>query len=264
MSNEKKSQQQFNNLTIKTMGLNKYFEEVNEFANENFYSFDGDFEFGDDDYGFDDDYGYADEDYDNAAGQSNAPTSQPYIINVKNTTASAISNITVLGAYTFIGTTAPAYGNTSGISISMGIANVTYTEFLYQSMNKPFSVGLTYTSSDVPAQVLETITVTQKDINGNVSSKVLTPTIDPYQFQNDKVAFKFEYRIDGFTNLTISSILASATLKIYFYPSETVSVSRALAGRKAVQDYGRPSVVKGTKISIAAPRGGRKVLMGRR
>jgi hypothetical protein len=239
------------------VSLNKYFEDVNEFANENFFSFDGDFEFADEDFGFD----YESDGY-SADGQaaSAAPTSQPYIINVRNTTASAINNVTILGAYTFIGTTAPAYGNTSGISITMGIANVTYTEFLYQSMNKPFSVGLTYTSADTAAQVLETMTVTQKDINGNVSSKVLTPTIDPYQFQTDKIAFKFEYRVDGFTNITISSILAATTMKIYMYPSETVSVSRALAGRAAVQDYGKPSVVRGTKIQIAG-RGGRP--MGR-
>ncbi len=239
------------------MSLNKYFEEVNEFANQNFHSFDGDFDFADEDYGFDDDYSNAD-----AAPMSSAPTSQPYIVNVQNTTAAAINNVTILGAYTFIGTTAPAYGNTAGISISMGIANVTYTEFLYQSMNKPFSVGLTYTSSATANQVLETITVTQKDINGNVSSKVLTPTIDPYQFQTDKIAFKFEYRIDGFTNLTISSILAATTMKIYFYPSETVSVSRALAGRAAVQDYGNPRVVQGTKIQISG-RGGRNRRIGR-
>ena len=251
------------------MSLNKYFEDVNEFANENFFSFDGDFEFADEDFGFDDDYDSFDYESDgyNADGQANAaPTSQPYIVNVQNTnTASAINNVTILGAYTFIGTSSPAYGNASGISITMGISNVTYTEFLYQSMNKPFSVGLTYTSSATSAQVLETITVTQKDVNGNVSSKVLTPTIDPYQFQADKIAFKFEYRIDGFTNLTISSILAGATLKIYFYPSETVSTSRALAGRAAVQDYGKPSVVRGTNIKISGAgmgRGGRRP-MGR-
>jgi hypothetical protein len=239
------------------VSLNKYFEDVNEFANENFFSFDGDFEFADEDFGFD----YIADGY-SADGQAAAaaPTSQPYIVNVQNTTAAAIDAVTILGAYTFIGTSSPAYGNTAGISISMGITNVTYTEFLYQSMNKPFSIGLTYTSATVAAQVLETITVTQKDINGNISSKVLTPTIDPYQFQTDKIAFKFEYRIDGFTNLVIARILANTTMKIYFYPSETVSVSRALAGRAAVQDYGKPSVVRSPKIQISG-RGGRP--MGR-
>jgi len=227
----------------------KYFNEVRNFANNDFNSFDGTFEFADEDYGF--------ADYDNAdglGGTLNSPTSQPYIVNVANTTGTAINNVTILGAFSFIGTSAPSYGNTSGISITMGIANITYTEFLYQSMNKPFTVGLTYLQSATASQVLETITVTQKDVNGNVASKVLTPTIDPYQYQTDKVAFKFEYRIDGFTNLTISSILANATMKIYFYPSETVSVSRALAGRKAIQDYNNPRVVNGNVITLRRPK----------
>ena len=231
------------------MSFEKYFNEVRNFANENFHSFDGAFEFSNDDYGF--------SDYDNAdglGGTVDAPTSQPYIVNVANTTASAISNVTLLGAYSFIGTTAPAYGNTSGISITMGIANITYTEFLYQSMNKPFTVGLTYMTSATSAQVLETITITQKDVNGNVASKVLTPTIDPYQYQNDKIAFKFEYRIDGFTNLVVSSILATSTLKLYFYPSETVAISRALAGRRAVQDYGNPRVVGQNVLNVKTPK----------
>lgn len=232
----------------------KYFDEVRNYANNNFNSFDGTFEFTDDgDYGFSD-YDAAD----GLGGTMDAPTSQPYIVNVANTTASAIQNVTILGAYSFIGTTAPAYGNTSGISITMGIANITYTEFLYQSMNKPFTVGLTYLQSATASQVLETITITQKDVNGNVASKVLTPTIDPYQYQTDKVAFKFEYRIDGFTNLVISSILASATLKIYFYPSETVAISRALAGRRAVQDYRNPRVVNGNVITLRQGKKGLK------
>ena len=224
----------------------KYFNEVSENASNDFLSFDGAFEFSNDGYGF--------SDYNNAdgiGGTLSAPTSQPYIVNVQNTnTTTAISNVTILGAYSNIGQTAPAYGNSTGISITMGIANITYTEFLYQSMNKPFSVGLTYLSSATAAQVLETLTITQKDVNGNVASKVLTPTIDPYQYQNDKVAFKFEYRIDGFTNMVISSVLASSTLKIYFYPSETVATSRALAGRRAVQEYGNPRVTGQNVLSV--------------
>lgn len=216
----------------------KYFNEVSENASNDFLSFDGAFEFSNDDYGFSD-YNAAD----GLGGTLAAPTSQPYIVNIQNTnTSTAISNVTILGAYSNIGQTAPAYGNSTGISITMGIANISYTEFLYQSMNKPFTVGLSYLSSATAAQVLETLTITQKDVNGNVASKVMTPTIDPYQYQNDKVAFKFEYRIDGFTSMIISSVLAATTLKIYFYPSETVATSRALAGRRAVQGYGNPRV----------------------
>jgi len=216
--------------------LENYFNDARNFANERFYSADG----FDDDFSFADDYGFAD-DYSNAdGGMGSAPTSQPYIISVANASTAAVSNVTLLGAYSVLGVS--NYGNSTNITITMGISGISYQEFLYQSMNKPFSVGLTYMQSTTTNQVLETLSVTQKDVNGNVSSKVLVPTIDPYQQQTNIVAFKFEYRIDGFTSIVVSRILGSATLKIYFYPSETVSTSRALAGRKAVQNLGNPNI----------------------
>jgi hypothetical protein len=241
------------------MKFEKYFSDVRDYANDHFFSYDG----GDGMDDFDGAFEFADydsfSDYDNATGNqlggtASAATSQPYILNVENTTASAVANVTILGAFSQLGTAAPHYGNTSAISITMGIANVTYTEFLYQSMIKPFTVGLTYIQSATSSQVLETVTVTQKDVNGNVASKVLTPTVDPYQQQTDKVAFKFEYRIDGYTNLTISQVLGNTNVKFYFYPSETVSVSRGLTGRSAVQNYGNPDVVRGNVLQVRAPR----------
>jgi hypothetical protein len=223
-----------------------YFEDARDNANENFLSFNGDFTF--------DDYGMDDFSADGGMEASSAPTSQPYIINVQNTnTTTNISNVTILGAYSNISTASPAFGNSTGISISVGIANITYTEFLYQSMNKPFTVGLTYlagSGTNATSQVLATLTVTQKDVNGNVASKVLTPTVDPYQFQTDKVAFKFNYKVDGFTYLIISTVYAATTAQIYLYPSETVSISRGLSGRRAVQGYGNPRVERGNVLRI--------------
>ncbi|MFY8051883.1 MAG: hypothetical protein ACOVP2_04640, partial [Armatimonadaceae bacterium] len=57
-----------------------------------------------------------------------APTSQPYIINVQNTnTSSDVQNVTILGAYSYIGTTDTIHwGNGNNISITVGIANITY------------------------------------------------------------------------------------------------------------------------------------------
>ena len=229
--------------------FNNYFEDARTMANESFFSFNGD-------YGFDD---YDNFDDFSADGGEVAPTSQPYIINVQNTnTVTNISNVTILGAYSNISQTAPAFGNSTGISITIGIANITYQEFLYQSMNKPFTVGLTYlagSGTNATSQVLATLTVTQKDVNGNVASKVLTPTVDPYQFQTDKVAFKFNYKVDGFTYMIISVVYAATTAQIYMYPSETVSTSRALSGRKAVQGYGNPKVERGNVIRLAGGRG---------
>jgi hypothetical protein len=232
-----------------------YFDDARRFANENFYSFDGfdDYDSFDDDYDNFDDY--------SADGGGQAPTSQPYIVNVENTnTASNISNVTILGAYSALATSAPAYGNTTtaGISITMGISNISYVEFLYQTMNKPYTVGLSYltaSGTNADAQVLATLTVTQKDVNGNIASKVLTPTIDPYQYQTSKIAFKYEYRVDGFTYITLATVYAATTATLYLYPSETVSTSRALAGRQAVQNYANPQVTRGNTIKLQAPKG---------
>lgn len=224
--------------------FNNYFEDARDYANENFFSFTGD-------YGFDD---YDNFDDFSADGGEQSPTSQPYIVLVENTTASAIDNVTILGAYSNISKTGPGFGNTAGISINIGISNITYTEFLYQSMNKPFTVGLTYLAgagSNKTSQVLATLSITQKDVNGNVATKVLTPTVDPYQYQTDKVAFKFNYKVDGFTYMILSTVYADTTAQIYMYPSETVSTSRALSGRKAVQNYGNPKVERGNVVRLA-------------
>jgi hypothetical protein len=223
--------------------LNKYFEDVNEFANENFFSFDGDFEFADEDFGFD----YESDGYSADGGSANAaPTSQPYIINVQNTTAANISNVTILGAYTFIGTSSPAYGNASGISITMGITNVTYTEFLYQSMNSPFSVGMTYIQSlgGSSAQITQPITLNTQDANGNQALKSLIITIDPYQQQTSVVAVKQLYRIDGYTKLTISTLLPNAVVQFQFYPADNINLARGLSGRPATRNFGKPAIVK--------------------
>jgi hypothetical protein len=214
-----------------------------------------DYDFVDDeDYGFD---GEDDDSFDMATGGRTSPTSQPYIVNVENTTAANINGVTILGSYAGLSgsTLSPRWGNAIGISITMGITGISYAEFLYQAMNKPFVVGLTYyQASGVSAstQILETLTLIQKDVNGNVSQKTLVPTIDPYQQQSGVVAVKFSYKIDGFTSIVIASIIANTTAKLYFYPAETSSVARTLTGRRVVSGYGNPNIVKSEKLQLSA------------
>ena len=263
------------------MDFRKYFSQAQNEANENFFNYDGyeydefddfdadldsfdDFDdYDGDDFDGDDFDDYDGDDYQNASGRQATPTSQPYIVVIKNTnTATNSTPVTILGAYTNIGSTSPNYNNYAAISIQMGISGLTYSEFLYQSMNKSFMVGLTYLQSATANQVLETITIITKDINGNEAQKVLIPTIDPYQQQNTIIALKFAYKIDGFTSLVISSILKDTTAKIYFYPSETISDSRALSGRKPLANYGNPNVVKGDTLKLA-PSTARALMGGR-
>lgn len=244
------------------MDLRKYFSEAQEEANENFFNADGwddDYDFADEDYDFD---GFADDEFDMAVGSASAPTSQPYIVSITNTNTTTAFPATILGAYSTLAYSAPNWQNSAAISISMGIAGVTYQEFLYQSMNKSFIVGQTYYQSSTANQVLETLTLIQKDVNGNESQKTLVPTIDPYQQQSTIVVVKFSYKIDGFTAIVLSSVLASAVVKIYFYPSETVSTARTLTGRRAVRGYGNPRLVKSETLKLS--KGALRALKGRR
>jgi hypothetical protein len=180
-------------------------------------------------------------------GGNNAPQSQPYILTVSNASAAAVSNFDVLGAFTYIGNGGFANGSLtiSGVTISSAISNVNYQQFLYQSMQQPFSVGLTYIESvsGSSAQITQTFTLNTQDANGNQLLRTIVPTIDPYQQQSTIVAVKQQYSIDGFTKLTFSTIGASVVFRIHFYPSTNINLAAGLQGQSVAQAYGNPNIV---------------------
>jgi hypothetical protein len=206
----------------------------------------------------DEDLSFTGDDFFNAGGNmggGNVQTSQPYIVNVTSTSGSAVNNFEILGSYQYINNA----GFTSGgdlvigsITISSGISDVTYREMLYQFMNNPYSVGLTYIQSATANQVLETLSVNTKDANGNLAQKTLVPTIDPYQQQTSIIAMKYAYRIDGFTKIIIRQVLANATVKLYFYPADNINLARALGGQAVSRQFGTPPVTNGQTIKIKA------------
>jgi hypothetical protein len=250
--------------------LRNYFLQAQEEANDNFFNYDG-YDYDDDDDFDGDDYFEGDDDWDMASGGNSAPTSQPYIIVIKNTATATAQPVTILGAYNTLKFNAVAdpvkWQNATSISISMGISGITYAEFLYQSMNKPFVCGLTYyqasssITGNAESQILETLTLISRDVNGNETQKTLVPTIDPYQQQNSVIAIKFSYKVDGFTSIVISQLLGGTTAKLYFYPAETSSVARTLTGRKAVSGYGSPHIIKQDKLTLSS--GAMRKLSGR-
>jgi hypothetical protein len=232
------------------MSIKSYLNNARRSVNEQFVGADG--VFADDDVYFID----GDEGFFNAEGAAmaapapapKATQSQPYIITVSNASASSVANFDVLGAFQYLQNAGFSNGNLtiSGVTISSDISNVTYQEFLYQSMNAPFTVGETMITSvsGSSTQVLETFTLNTRDANGNQALKTLPPYIDPYQQQSGIVVMKYGYRIDGFTKITIRNILASAVVKIYFFPSDNINISRGLDGRPVSRQYGRPDVIK--------------------
>jgi hypothetical protein len=231
--------------------VRKYLASAQKNAMESFASADG---FIDDDLSF-----TGDDFFRNAEGgmmgRQSAPTSQPYIVDVTSTSGSAVANFEILGSFQFINNAGFTTGGDlviGSITISSGISDITYREMLYQFMNQPFSVGLTYIQSATANQVLETISVNTRDSNGNLAQKTLVPTIDPYQQQTNIIAMKYAYRIDGFTKLVIRQVLANATIKLYFYPADNINLSRALGGNAVAKQFGNPNIVNGQTIKLKA------------
>jgi hypothetical protein len=171
-------------------------------------------------------------------------TSQPYIITISNASASSVSNFDVLGAYQYLQDAGFSSGSLTigNVTISTAISNITYQEFLYQSMNSPFAVGLTYIESvsGSSTQVSQTLTLNTRDANGNQALKTLVPTIDPYQQQSGIVALNQLYDIDGFTKITISTVLPSVVFRIHFYPRANLNIARGLRGNQVASDFGSP------------------------
>jgi len=204
----------------------------------------------------DQDLSFTGDDFFNAGGMmatGNVQTSQPYILDITSTSGSAVPNFEVLGSYQYINNAGfQANGDLviGSITISSGISDVNYREMLYQFMNNPYSVGLTYIQSATANQVLETISVNTRDANGNLAQKTLVPTIDPYQQQTNIIAMKYAYRIDGFTKIIIRQVLANATVKLYFYPADNINLARALGGNSVSKQFGTPPVTNGQTIRI--------------
>lgn len=244
--------------------IEQYMQNARNFANETYLNADG---FIDDDTNY---FAGSSDDFFNADGMpmaqpqqmASVPTSQPYIITVSNASATTVSNFDVLGAYFYIsGTSMPSTpagtvsfssgnmvvtGTAFGITVSSGIANVTYQQLLYQSMNSPFSVGMTYIQSigGSQNQIVQPINLTTQDANGNQAVKAIVVTIDPYQQQTGVVAVKQLYRIDGYTKLTVSTVLPSVVFQIQFYPADNINLARGLSGRPASRQFGKPNIVK--------------------
>lgn len=230
------------------MSVRNYLAKAQRSVMENFSNADG---------FIDSDLSFTGDDFFNAGGNSmgqSAQTSQPYILDITSTSGSAVANFEVLGSYQYINNAGFTAGGSlviGSVTISSGISDISYREMLYQFMNNPYSVGLTYIQSATANQVLETLSVNTKDANGNLAQKTLVPTIDPYQQQTTIIAMKYAYRIDGFTKIIIRQVLANATVKLYFYPADNINLARALGGQSVSRQFGTPPVTNGQTIRLA-------------
>ena len=227
--------------------IQRYLQMANRQVNEQFIGVDG---FVDDDMYFaaGDNFFGADGTAAEAAPMA-APAvmrSQPYIITVSNASNAAVT-IDVFGAYIYLNNAGFSGGSltVSNVTITSGLSNVTYYNLLNQSSVSPFTIGSTLISSvnGTTSQVLQPLTLSTLDANGNQATKILTPVIDPYQQQSGVIELKQPFRIDGFTKLTFS-IYASTSVQFQFYPSDTINIARGLGGNAVSKQYGSPKIIR--------------------
>lgn len=182
------------------------------------------------------------------AAPSAGKKSQPYAVTVTSTSGADVANFDVLGAFQYLnnaGFNAAGSLVIGSVTVASAIPGVSYRDLLYQSMNNPFTVGLTYIQcAGTPAQVNEVFTIETKDANGTSVSIPIVPSVDPYQFQNGINVVEQEYRIDGFTKITFARILANAVLTIRFFPSDNINPARALAGAGVGKSFGNPGIIR--------------------
>jgi hypothetical protein len=104
------------------------------------------------------------------------------------------------------------------LTISGGIAGVSYTQVIANSENKPFTAGRTLVISSSAGQIQQKMTVVHVTDDGDVLNHTITPAVDPYQGQMDRLADDYEYKMDAMTSLTIAQVNAGATIQLQVYP----------------------------------------------
>jgi hypothetical protein len=226
--------------------IQKYLQAANRSVNEQFIGVDG---FADETYftGAEDFFGA-----DAAAAPAMAPAaagmmrSQPYILTVSNASNTA-QNVDVFGAYIYLNNNGFTAGSltVNNVTITSNLSNTTYYNLLNQSSVSPFTIGSTLISSvnGTTSQVLQPITLTTQDANGNQAVKILTPVIDPYQLQSGVIELKQAFRIDGFTKLTFQ-MFASSSVQFQFYPADNINIARGLGGNPVSKQYGSPRIIR--------------------
>jgi hypothetical protein len=253
---------------MKNSNIQNYFRNAQDEVNNTYFSADGfddfsadaDFQYADDETG--DDLG-ADGDFEEAAGQQrrSAPQkSSPFVINIDNTNiTSNATNVVIFNMANalWIAPTNEGYGNGGDIVISMGYAGSTYREMLLATSSVPFIVGLTLlqgislgTGGSAQAQTSSSITLTETLANGKKSDTPLLFYPDIYQNQTNIVANRSTFKIDTFLKATISTVYANTRCQLTFYPSESASLTRNLAGKQPIRKYGNPKVIGAQTLNI--------------
>jgi hypothetical protein len=147
-------------------------------------------------------------------------TSQPYIVNIENTTDKIIENVSLFFGNSQNKLAFNSDGNyvENGLIISSGLPNVTYNHIVKNFITNKCNIALTYIQCENEEQILEIIRVKTQSANGNLCSIDIVPVIEDLQINKNIVAIKRNYILDGDTAIVIRNVYPKTIVRMYFYP----------------------------------------------
>jgi hypothetical protein len=151
---------------------------------------------------------------------SNRPFNQPFIIHIQNTTDDDIENVSLFFANNQNDKNFDDDGNyvKNGLIISSGIAGVTYNQMVKSTISEKINAGFFYIKSMNIKQILLSFRLRIHSSNGNLATKTIVPTFDPYQQQTNIVGVKKSFVIDSTTEILLKKVYANTNLMFYVYP----------------------------------------------
>lgn len=214
------------------MSQSRYFNSANRIAQNNFSNYSGGWN------------NLTMDRFSNADAQVNAGVgqSEPYNFVIYNSATTAISNVVLLGGYENTAASVTNFGNDAAISVTMDNGTITYGVFLESIKSQYFNVGQIYIASSNSSQITKTLTVTYKESQGKTTTLPIFPKLDAMQNLDTVLNVWTQFPVDGYTKLTISSVIASTTVNISLYPMAVIDTANTLVGRTAQTVYRAPNL----------------------
>lgn len=175
-------------------------------------------------------------------GGGEVSSQQPYIIQVANSCSStAVSNVDI--GNSFLNRAAENFNQSSLISITSTVTEISYLEMLASTESNPFTVGKVMIISSNTSQIEQTIQVNHKTPAGKQDSFVISSTLSPFQNLTDRIIDETVWVFDGFARFRFNSILAGATVTVRFYLKNKFAASQILSDRSGVKNYDNPNLI---------------------
>lgn len=175
-----------------------------------------------------------------ASGTVASRSTEPYVMTIANAGVATETAI-VWGRNRFVG--AVNFGSDPNITITMGVAGVTYEQMLQQSASEPFEVVKIRLSSTTANQLDQSITLVKSDSNGQEAQTPITVTsyLSPDQFQATLRDIDYRIQVDGNTHLSYP-VLAGGSVTMSVYITAKVNTAKPLIGKGAVTEFSKARI----------------------